>query len=368
MSGNERSSFPEQSQNGVAGPIRSFEWAAIITNRPELAAESSESARDALLNWWNRSAEAVSRKISGFPEPFQTTRFKKEIRFIERPLAALKPAFDSLRAGESSFFEAMDYLGRSFAWNQARLRRWKDGLESLSALDSWLPAFMKALEYLNVALPLGREGIDGSRDTLLRSIQEPCNFLGDSARRGFEEKFFEFKRSYIEAYIHLHEDALLIVGGSRRDEAKVDKAMLRNLDLLSSLPHMDKSYLNRVKLLARWVKRNECNLPVRQILERYPRCYCNFNPSGYQQPADSAAQINGFIRDGIDYFRGLLGRCGHLITAELKVQQVDEHARRPIAALLGDGPIVPLRPQTIKILNRIISKYPNEFLAEIRKK
>jgi hypothetical protein len=352
----------------TSGQGRALEWAAIITDRPEIANESSSYAQNSLIDWWTHSAEGLSSKLNEFPEPFRTIGFRKEIRYIEGPLAALKPAFDSLSAGESSLFEAMDHLGRNFAWDEERLLRWKKGLESLAVLASWLPAFVPALDYLSTAFPLGREEIDHSREALLQSINEPHRFLEAQARDEFNEKFLEFKQNYTEAYYFLHEDALHIVGGLRKDEIKIDPVPLRNLDLLSDLQYMDKSYLNRVKLLAKWVQRNQCNLPLRQILERYPRCYCNFNPCSHQQPADSAAQINGIIRDGIEYFRALLRRCGHLITAELKAQQTDDHTLQPIAALLGDGPIMPLKPQNIKVLNRIIRKYPNEFLAEIRRK
>jgi hypothetical protein len=57
-----------------------------------------------------------------------------------------------------------------------------------------------------------------------------------------------------------------------------------------------------------------------------------------------------------------------MIMAEVQTQQVDDSTLQPITALLSDGPMSPLKPQTIKLLNRIIGKYPNEFLAEFRKK
>jgi hypothetical protein len=347
---------------------RAIEWAAIITGRPDVRNGSVAHAHTALLDWWTQSAEEISRRLSEFPGPFQTTHFKKEIRFIEGPLTALKSVFDSLRIGESSFSEAIEHIGRNFAWEQQRLLRWKTGLENIEAIISWLPAYLRILDYLTVALPLGREAIDQARATLLQSTREPCRFLEASTRLQLEAEFIEFKKSYADAYYFLHEDALHIISGSKRGDLKIDPVQLRNLDRLSSLPHMDKSYLNRVKLLAKWVQRNHCNLPVRQILERYPRCYCNFNPSSCQQPDDSAAQINGIIRDGIEYFRAQLRKCNNLITAELKAQPVEDSIQLSIDILLGDGPIPALKPPVIKVLYRIIGKYPNEFLAIIRKR
>jgi hypothetical protein len=348
--------------------FRSLEWAAIITDRPELRTKSLDHVQAALINWWAQSVEGLSKKLPDFPEPFRTTRFRREIRFIEGPLMALKSALDSLRAGESGFFEAMEHLGRNFAWDQERLLRWKKGLESLSALALWLPAFLHARDYLVTAFPLGREEIDKGRESLLHSMDESYRFLEAQARSGFDAKFLEFKKSYMDAYYFLHEDALHIVSGLKKDEIKVDSESLRNLDLLSGLQYTDKSFLNRVKLLAKWVQRNQCNLPVRQILERYPRCYCNFNPCSQQQPADSAAQINGIIQDGIEYYRNLLRGFGPMIMVELKELEADDNALQPITALLSDGPMMPLKAQTIKLLNRVISKYPNDFLAELRKR
>jgi hypothetical protein len=262
----------------------------------------------------------------------------------------------------------MDHLGRSFGWNKDTLGRWKRGLESLAELIEWLQAFVPACNYVITAFPLGREEIDHARESLLQLIDESHRFLEDRARREFDEKFSEFKKRYAEAYYLLHEDALHIVSGLRKDDIKIDPVSLRNLDLLSGLQYMDKRFLNRMKLLGKWVQHNRCNLPLRQILQTYPRCYCNFNPNSHQQPADAAALINGTIQDGIEYFRTHLRRCGTMIMVEVQALQVDDSTLRPITALLSDGPMIPLKSQTIKLLNRIIGKYPNEFLAEFRRK
>jgi hypothetical protein len=363
------SSMPaESSAAETTDQSRALQWAALVANHPEFRDQSPEYVQARLMDWWGHSVEGLSRKLPDFPESFRTTRFRREIRFIESPLMALKPAFDSLRAGESSFWETMDHLGRNFGWDKEKLLRWKRGLESFAGLTAWLQAFVQARDYLTAAFPLGREEIDRVRESLLQSIDESHRFLEDRARREFDEKFLEFKKRYMESYYLLHEDALHIVSGLRKDDIKIDPVSLRNLDLLSGLQYMDKRFVNRVKLLGKWVQRNQCNLPLRQILETYPRCYCNFNPCSQQQPDDAAALINGTIQDGIEYFRTHLRRCGHLIMVEVQEQQVDDSTLQPITALLSDGAMIPLKPQTIKLLNRVIGKYPNEFLAEFRKK
>jgi len=347
---------------------RALIWATLITGRTELGDENSEHVQAMLMDWWGHSVEPISRKLAEFPVLFRTTRFRREIRFIESPLMALKPAFDSLRAGESSFWETMEHLGRVFGWSRDKLLRWKTGLENLEGLMGWQSSFVRTRDYLAAAFPLGHDEIDRIRESLLQTIDESHRFLQDRARREFDEKFSEFKKRYTETYYLLHDDALRIGSGSRKNDIKIDPVSLRNLDLLSSLQYMDRRFLNRVKLLGSWVQHNQCHLPLRQILETYPRCYCNFNPCSHQQPADAAAMINGTIQEGIEYFRTHLRRCGHMIMVEVQAQQVEDSTLRPITALLSDGPMIPLKPQTIKLLNRVIAKYPNEFLAEFRKK
>ncbi len=80
------------------------------------------------------------------------------------------------------------------------------------------------------------------------------------------------------------------------------------------------------------------------------------------------AYINSAVRDGIESLRASLRRCASLIATELKAQHVDDSVQQSVDVLLGDGPMLPLKAPTIKILSRIISKYPNEFLALMRKK
>jgi hypothetical protein len=157
------------------------------------------------------------------------------------------------------------------------------------------------------------------------------------------------------------------MSGLKKDELKIDPVALHNLDLLSGLQYTDKSYLNRVKLLARWIQHNQCPLPLDQILETYPRCYCNFNPGSHQQPGTSGVQINGLIQEGLEYFRTILRRCGHLIMVDVEAHPIDDHSLEQITAALSDGPMIPLKVHTIKILNRIVAKNSGQFLAEIRK-
>jgi hypothetical protein len=342
-------------------------WASLLTDNPGMLDSSLEDAREHLIYWLVQSAEETLIDLSDFPEAFQTTRFWHEIKTVEGPFRFLKAALDGLRSGDLSFMTAIDHIGRNFGWDEERLLNWKLGLENLAGLKRWLPFFAHAYEYLSAAFPLGDEKIDCLRSALLQSIGESHRFIQPNARNEFDDGFLEFKKNYMDAYFLLHEDALHVIGGIDKEEIRIDPAALRNLEFLSGLQYSDKSYLNRVKLLAKWIQQNQCNLPLNQILELYPRCYCNFNPSGQQQPSSSAAQINGIIQEGLEYFRTLLRRHDQLILQELDAQPIDENSQKQIREILGNGPMIPLKAQSIEILNRIIAQNSGEFLSEIRK-
>ena len=346
---------------------QALEWAALLTGRTDLEEARAEQARDLLIDWWMSSVEGLARKLPDFPEAFRTTRFWNETKFVEGHTLALKPVLYNLRGGGSSFRESMDQIGRHFAWDRGRLLKWRQSLENLGGLTLWIPAFQHAQEYLRAAFPLGQGNIDQLRTSLLKSIKVPLSFLETKTRSEFDKKFLEFKKNYMDSYYTLHEEALPAMSGLQKDESRIDPVSLRNLDLLSGLQYTDKSYLNRVKVLASRLQQEQCTLPLREILQRYPRCFCNFNPCGGPQAAVAGAHINETIQAGIDYYRNALRGCGHLILEDLKDTQVDEDDLEQITALLADGPMVPLKPQTIKMLNGVILKNSNEFLTEIRK-
>ncbi len=352
--------------DAIADEQRAWRWAALLTGDESLKDGCVQVIQRRLSEWLTECAAAISADLSGFPEEFHTTRFWGEVKTIESPLRFLKSVLDGLDSGNLSLLESIDHIGRNFGWDEERFSKCKTWITNLAGLRRWLPAFAHAQEYLSAAFPLGREKLDRLRETLLESIGDPHRFLQPELRNEFDEKFLEFKKNYIDTYFLLHEDALHVMGGPRKDELKVDSAGLRNLDLLSGLQYTDQSYLNRVKLLARWVQRNQCSLPLDQILGTYPRCYCNFNPCSHRQPENSTAQLNGIIQEGLEYFRRILRRCGHLIRPEIETHP-DPDSVKQIMAVLNEGPMIPLNAASIKLLNSVIVKNRAEFISAVRK-
>ncbi len=365
----QKPSETDRDDRNAAEPVTNeqiLEWAALITGSADLRNSSVAKAREQLIEWWMKSAEELSTKLTDLPEAFMTIRFRSDVKSVEGPLMSLKPIIHSLRAGTISMPIAINHLAGNFAWDAERLLQWKQSLDNFAGLMEWMPRFLQAQEYLRSAFLLGQKDLNHAYEFLIVSISEPCQFLEARARSEFDERFLDFKKRYMDSYYALHEDARQVMRGLRNDSSKIDPVALQNLELLSGLRYTDKSYLNRVKVLARWVQRNQCNLPLRQILDRYPRCLCNFNPCSNQPPADSAIRINTVIQEGIEYFRTILRKCDRLILEELNNQQTDNESVMQITNLLSHDSLTRLKPQPIKILNAIIGKHSRAFFVEIR--
>jgi len=342
------------------------QWISLLTGVASLNNNTMENSREQLTEWWRYSVERISKQIPEFPEDFRTTRIWREIKFVENYLARLKPLFAGLQAGTYNLNETVDHLRSVFSHEENRLKKWKQSLNNLQGLTLWLPAFYHAREYLLGAFPLGREESDKICKSLTQSIKDPYPFLEAGTRQRFDENFLAFKKNYIELYSSLHEEMRNAIRNVKKEESKIDPVSFRNLELLSGLQYTDKSYLNRVNILARWIQRNQCSLPVSRILERYPRCYCNFNPCSFRLTCDPASQINSIVEEGINYFRLVLRKCRNMILKEIKAQQLDDSVSGQMHALLGQGLLVPLKVQTIEALNLIIRQNTSYFQVKIR--
>ncbi len=316
---------------------RGADWISFFMEMADPQNNTRENSREHLIEWWRYSVERISKQIPEFPEDFRTTRIWREIKFVENYLSRLKPVFVGLQTGTYNLNETSDQLRIVFSDEKNRLNKWKQSLDKLQGLTLWLPAFYHAREYLMGAFPLGIEEIDRIGKSLIQSIKDPYPFLEAGTRRRFDESFLAYKKNYIARYTSLHEEMRNSLRNVKTEESKVDPVAFRNLELLSGLQHTDKSYLNRVNLLARWIQRHQCYLPVSRILERYPRCYCNFNPCLIRQTSSPANQINGIIQEGIEYFRMVLSQCRDLILKEIKAQKPENSTSEQICGRLDRG-------------------------------
>jgi hypothetical protein len=345
-------------------------WAALLCGQECLPVHNLYAAECQLLAWAATHLKIESGILGGkfrpLPEPFLTTRFLDEARSFDAALEQVQHVIRYLHGGRIVFVQAMKQLSLAFGGDEARLLRWKSIVENLPGFLNWLPAFEGAFDYLSGAFPVPSENLEEIKNGLLKASAEPQRFLDAQERERFDRSFDEYKRGYIDYYQSVHEDTVHIVGNREKMKSKVDAVALRNLELLSDLPGADASYLNRVRAIGKFVQAGQCDLPVREILARQPRCYCGFNPQGSQRLTRSIGEMGDVVRQGIDHFRSMLRRHKVLIIQNLKTLGSDDHHAKQIAALLSRGPMIPLKQHSIEILSAIMQKHSEAFHAADR--
>jgi hypothetical protein len=341
-----------------------LEWAACLLG--SLVDLSPGDLRIRLLEWWSGVETAFPPDaLRGLPDSLATAALFREVRSYELFRRLLESLVGRMRAGEMEIEECVAAAARGFNQSRDDLAVWRLRHEAFSELIGWAESFERERAYLLSAFVTGNERLEKLRADLLEQASRPLGFLERPARESFDRGFREFHGLYAVSYSELHDKMLNIAGDSSAADAKVDTVALRNLELLSKLHYSDKSHVNRVHVIGKWLETWQCTLPASAILDSHPRCYCNFNPWGTKL-GDSVAQLNEAARDGITYFRSVLRNCNQLVIHGLKAFSADDADSRQIAALMSRGPMAPLRPQSIEILNRIIRAHSDEFSAAFK--
>jgi hypothetical protein len=347
------------------GESLAVHWAALLCSQDNLSHLRPHIAEAQVLAWAATHLDAATGIFSGGRQPlsevFLTVRFQERAKSLESGLEPVRYIFRCLRTGDVAFVKAMTMLAQVFNGEETRLVHWKAQVEDRPRFLHWLSAFENSYQYLINAYPTPAAELERIKKELLAASTEPQRFLDGRERQQFGSSFDEFKKGYVEYYQAAHEDTVHIIGNQAKMESKVDSVALRNLELLSDLDLADKSYLNRVRAIGKWLQSHQCDLPVREILARQPRCYCNFNPAGSRHLAESVEQMNEAIRQGIDHFRSILRKCKMLIIQELKAMGTDDQHSKQIAALLSRGQMIPLKQQSVSILNMLMKKHAEAF-------
>ncbi len=345
-----------------------LKWSALLCGHEDQSGQSLYSRQSQALAWAARHIDAgdgtLLGRLQSMPEPFLTTRFRDEAKSFDTALERIQQIFRCLRNGEIAFIPAMAQVAQTFNGDEARLLRWKDLAEDLPRFLAWLPAFERAYGYLVGSFRTAETDAESHREMLLAACDEPHRFLEAAERERFDDNFSRFKAGYVEYYHSAHEEAAHILANQERMKTKVDSVALPNLELLSDLHPADKKYLIHVRAIGRFMQANQCDLPVRDILDRQPRCYCNFNPAGNRLLLRSVDRMNKTIQEGTDHCRSILRKYRKAIIQELENMSIDDPNSRQIAALLCRGPMIPLKQPAIDILNSILRRHPEDSSEE----
>ena len=348
-----------------SGEESALACASLLTGIDEIRRMTPEEAEIRFREWWVSGPAAncvlLVEKLDCLPEPLATVHFHNRTRPLASRLATMTATIERLWKNEISFVGAMARISRECPSGQDAETPWHKSVDEMASLMRWFPVFEHACEYVRSAFPSGDPDIDRIRISLLSSIDKPDRLLAAEERDAFDRSFLEFKTRYAESYTWAHDQTVGMTIGTAAEAASLDTAALRNLETLSGFAQADRSCLERVRTIATWLKNHHCDLPVRRILERYPRCYCNFLPGADLSLQLPVGDLNAMIQEGIERVRDSLRSCSTAILAELKSLSISESDTKQVAALLSQRPIVDLRPRTIEVLNAIIQRQPSRF-------
>jgi hypothetical protein len=363
------SEYPGQNSDSAidreSGVENALNCAALLTGLDEIRCMMPEEAEIRFREWWVSGPAAncvlLAERLDSLPESFVTVHFHNRTRPLAGRLSSLTATIERLWKNEVTFVGAMSRIAGECMPGQDTDMPWHRFVDELASLMRWLPAFEQACEYVRSAFPSGDPSIDRARNSMLAAIEKPVRFLAAEERDSFDRCFLEFKTHYAENYARAHEQTVAMTIGTSSESGGLDTNALRNLEILSGFAQADRGCLERVRAIAAWLKNHHCALPVRRILDRYPRCYCNFLPGGDLKLQIPVADLNAMIRDGVEGIRNSLRRCSTAIVAELKSLGISESDTRQVVALLGQGLVLDLRPRTIEVLNAIIQRQPSRF-------
>jgi hypothetical protein len=348
-----------------AGDQTALNCAALLTGVDEINHMMPEEAEIRFREWWVSGPAAncvlLVEKLDCLPEPFVTVHFHNRTRPLAARLATITTTIELLWKNEISFAGAMSRISGECGAGQEGAVSWQKSVDDMAALMRWLPAFEHACEYVRTALPSGDHDIDGIRASLLASIDQPDRFLSAEERDTFDRSFLKFKTLYLEHYASAHEQTVGMTIGTAAEATTLDTKTLCNLEILSGFAQADRSCLERVRTIVAWLRTHHCDLPVRRILDRYPRCYCNFLPGAELSLQVPVSELNAMVQEGAERIRNSLKSCSTSIIAETKSLGLSESDTRQVAALLGPAPLTDLQPRTIEILNAIIQRQPARF-------
>jgi hypothetical protein len=127
---------------------------------------------------------------------------------------------------------------------------------------------------------------------------------------------------------------------------------MRNLQLLTSLPLGDTSYLINFQEWAAGIRDHQCDYPTRDLLQNYPRCQCSFKLSCPLTISEVVKDLKFFVEVGVVYHRPVFAGFREAIEQNLKKEDgSDIEQAESIRMLLGEGGIPELSQKAIDQIN-----------------
>lgn len=339
------------------------QWCRLVTGKPELsdisASRGRESATNA-LNEWTRNWRhlGISRRLESLPNEFLTTQMWRRFTWTKHRFEQLAECVEQILQKEMTLMQGMGKIVDLFGENIALLEKASRELVELSHFVHWMEEFLKARRYLLVSEKTLDPQIEDKRQKLLQIVESPHDLIAGDRRSEFDNAFQEFKLRFIDHYATWHEQTVGPLGKFERLVELECAQEKRNLQLLSSLPLGDPSYLD---CLDEWIadfRDHQCTLPVRDLLHEQPHCQCSFKLSHQLDMGQVIEDLKSFFQLGIGYHKQILSYYQPVIDSRL-AQQDESNGKDSelIRSLLAADPLPDLTQEVIDQVNSCLNQH-----------
>ena len=337
------------------------QWCRLLTGKQELPDISSSRGRIAatasLGEWLHHWQELdISKRLDSLPNEFLTTHMWRKMAWTKRRFEKLAEIVGSVLENEIFLIQAMGRMIELFAENLSLLEKASQNLVELAHFLHWTERLCEARAYLLAAEKTDSPELEAEKTELLKSLDSIHELLGTELANQFEAQFQNFKDRYIQFYASRHDLSIGPLGEFSRLNEMQNSREFRNLQLLTSLPLGDPSYVN---YLDEWItafRDYQCSLPVRDLLHSKPSCSCSFKLARPFNLAEVTQDLKAFLNLGVAHHREALAYYRHIIEPQLTTQEgkaVDNF--ETIQSLLKGDPVPELTQTVISQLSSFIS-------------
>ena len=340
------------------------QWCRLITGKQELsdisASRGRSAATTALTEWLKQWQElGVPRKLDTLPNELLTTQMWRKLAWTKRRFEKVAEIIEATLDNKVSVTQGMAKVIELFGENINLLEKASRDLVELSHFIQWMENYLTARDYILSAEQTDNAEIETGRESLQHLMDVPHELVGSEKRNEFDSLYRSFKEHFIDYYATRHDQSVGPLGNFKRLEELECSKDFRNLQLLTSLPLGDPSYVDH---LDEWITNFRdycCSLPARDLLQKDPNCKCRFKLS---LPLDIDAvtgDLQAFLELGVSHHQQMIACYQMVIEEWLERESNAENGSdvETIRALFTEGPLPELTQSVIEKLNGLLDSH-----------
>ncbi len=336
------------------------QWCRLITGRQDLTDISTSRGREAAtkaLGEWLRNWKSlgISRRLETLHNDLLTNQMWRIMTWTRQRFEKVAEYTELILQRELLLIQGIGKIIDLFAENSVLLEKASRDLVEASHFIHWTESYLENRKYLLASDKTLKPEIEGNRERLLQLIESPHSLISADQRNAFDTTFREFKELYIDYYSTEHDRYVGALGHFELLKEVENSIEMRNLQLLSSLPLGDTSFLINLQEWVAGIRDHQCILPTRDLLQHNPRCQCSFKLSRPLEIAEVVKDLKFFVDLGIDYHRQIVAGFRDAIGQNLKRgngKEIEE--AESIRSLLENEQVPELSQQAVNQIQSIL--------------